>query len=301
MVPEGCLPEERYLVGLVGTGIATSLSPALHEREADHVGLRYLYQVIELEHAAASAVALGSVVAAARRLGFRGLNVTHPFKRSVLPYLDELAPEAAAVGAVNTAVFEADRAVGYNTDVFGFAQSFVRGLPGAAVGSVVVLGAGGAGAAVTAAMLDLGAGQVVIVDPDADRAGELVRSACYRFGADRAAAGRPDGLPHHLAHADGLINASPVGMTGHPGIPIDPELLEPHRWVADVVYRPLETQLLAEARRRNCRRLHGGGMAVFQAAAAFELFTGHKPNPERMLDHLASLVERSGDGSSVGA
>lgn len=301
MLPEGCLPDERYLVGLVGTGIATSLSPALHEREADHLGLRYLYQVIELDHAAASAEAVGSVLAAAWRLGFRGLNVTHPFKRSVLPYLDELAPEAASVGAVNTVVFEGDRAVGYNTDVLGFARSFVRGLPGAAIGSVVVLGAGGAGAAVTAAMLDLGAGRVVIVDPDSHRARELASSASGRFGAHRAAEATPDRLPEHLAHADGLINASPVGMTAYPGTPIDPELLEPNIWVADIVYRPLETQLLAEARSRNCRRLDGGGMVVFQAAAAFEVFTGRKPNPERMLDHLARLVGRSGDGRGVRA
>jgi shikimate dehydrogenase len=302
VLPErACLPGERYLVGLVGTGIATSLSPALHEREADHLGLRYLYQVIELENDAASAEAVGSVLTSARRLGFRGLNVTHPFKRSVLPYLDELAPEAATVGAVNAVVFEADRAVGYNTDVFGFAQSFVRGLPGAAIGLVVVLGAGGAGAAVTTAMLGLGAGRVVIVDPDSDRARELASSVCGRFGAHRAAEALPDRLPEHLAHADGLINASPVGMTAYPGIPIDPELLKPDIWVADVVYRPLETQLLAEARCRNCRRLDGGGMVVFQAAASFEIFTGRKPNLERMLDHLASLVGKSGDRRAVGA
>lgn len=289
--------DERYLAGLVGTGIATSLSPALHEREADHLGLRYVYQVIGLDDAAA----VGSVLAAARRLGFRGLNVTHPFKRSVLAYLDELAPEVAAVGAVNTAVFEADRAVGYNTDVFGFAQSFVRGLPDAAIESVTVLGAGGAGAAVTTAMLELGASRVVIVDPDADRASGLAGSVRDRFGVDRVVVGTPEGLPHHLAHADGLINASPVGMVGYPGIPIDPELLEPHMWVADVVYRPSETRLLAEARSRNCRVLDGGAMRVFQAATAFELFTGHKPNPERMLDHLLSLVGRSGGVGPAGA
>jgi shikimate dehydrogenase len=295
------LAEERYLVGLVGAAIATSHSPALHEREADHQGLRYLYQIIELDHVAAGAEAVGMVLAAARRLDFRGLNVTHPFKRSVLHYVDELSAEAAAVGAVNTVVFDGGRAVGHNTDVVGFEQSFVRGLPGAATGSVVVIGAGGAGAAVTIAMLELGAGRVVVVDPDVDSARRLVRSACARFGADRAAVGLPEEVPDEISVADGLINASPVGMTGYPGCPINPDFLHARTWVADIVYRPLETQLLTEARRRTCRTLDGGGMLVFQAAGAFELFTGLRPDADRMLDHLAALVRSNGDARAVHA
>src|SRR5438105_7288914 len=189
---------ERYLVGLVGAGIATSVSPALHEREADHLGLRYLYQLVDLDHLAVDADVVRSVLAGARRLGFRGLNVTHPCKRLVVPYLDELSPEAAAVGAVNTIVFDRGRAVGHNTDVFGFEQSFFRGLPGAGTEYVVILGAGGAGAAVATAMLDLGSDRVVIVDPDADRARVLWTSVRDRFGADRAAVGPPDGMAEQL-------------------------------------------------------------------------------------------------------
>jgi len=109
----------RYLVGLIGAGIGTSVSPALHEREADHLGLRYLYQLIDLDHLAVDVDVLGSVLAGAHRLGFRGLNVTHPCKRLVVPYLDDLSPEAAAVGAVNTIVFDAERAIGHNTDTVG--------------------------------------------------------------------------------------------------------------------------------------------------------------------------------------
>src|SRR5207237_2727132 len=128
------------------------------------------------------------------------------------------------------------------------------------------------------------------VDPDAERAMSLVESVCERFGADRAALGAQDAMSEHLRQADGLINASPVGMTGYPGSPIDPDLLRPHTWVADVVYRPLETELLAEARSRGCRGLDGGGMVVFQAAGAFEIFTGRRPNADRMLEHFGTLV-----------
>jgi shikimate dehydrogenase len=282
--------EERYLVGLVGAGIQGSLSPALHEREADRLGLRYVYQLVDLDHLASGPAALESVLDAARRLGFRGLNVTHPCKRAVLPFLDDLSAEAAAVGAVNTIVFDGGRAIGHNTDIFGFERSFRRGLAGAATGLVVQLGAGGAGAAVATAMLQLGAARVVVVDPDTDRARCLVESAGARFGRERVALGLPGQVGEHLGRAHGLINASPIGMTGHPGAPIDPRLLPPHLWVADIVYRPLETRLLAEARRRGCRTLDGGGMAVFQAVRAFEVFTGRAPDADRMLAHLGELA-----------
>src|SRR5215471_13995185 len=208
----GALEEDRHLVGLIGAGIATSLSPALHEREADHHGLRYLYQLIDLDHLGLGPDAVGPLLAGARRLGFRGLNVTHPCKQAVLPHLDELSAEAEAARAVNTIVFEDGRAVGHNTDTVGFERSFRRGLADAATGRVVLLGAGGAGAAVATALLRLGAAQVLVVDPDAGRAGCLVASAGARFGRDRLALGSPDRLAEHLRHADGLVNASPVGM-----------------------------------------------------------------------------------------
>src|SRR5689334_21696351 len=174
-------PQERYLVGLVGAGIATSVTPALHERAADRLGLRYLYQLLDLDRLALGADAIGSLLAGARRFGFRGLNVTHPCKQAVVRHLDDLSADAAAVQAVNTIVFEDGRAVGHNTDTFGFEQGFRRGLGDAGVGLVVLLGAGGAGAAVATAMLRLGAGRVVVVDPDAARARCLVESAGSRF------------------------------------------------------------------------------------------------------------------------
>jgi len=284
------LEDDRHLVGLIGAGIATSLSPALHEREADHHGLRYLYQLIDLDHLGLGPDAIGSLLAGARRLGFRGLNVTHPCKQVVLPHLDELSAEAEAARAVNTIVFEDGRAIGHNTDTVGFERSFRRGLADAATGRVVLLGAGGAGAAVATALLRLGAAEVVVVDPDADRAGCLVASAGARLGSDRLTVGSPDRLAEHLRDADGLVNASPVGMTGHPGTPVDPVLLPSRAWVADIVYRPLRTGLLAAARGRGCRTLDGGGMVVFQAAGAFEIFTGRAPDADRMLAHFEELA-----------
>ncbi|PXY29727.1 shikimate dehydrogenase [Prauserella flavalba] len=285
--------EGSYLVGLVGTGIGPSLSPALHEREADELGLRYLYRRLDLDVLGLKATAIGDLVAAAKLAGFDGLNVTHPCKQLVLAHLDELAPEAEALGAVNTVVFEGDRAIGHNTDSSGFARSVGLGLPDAALDDVVLLGAGGAGAAVAHALLTLGAGTIRIFDADPSRSGALADALRGRFGAERAEAGRldrGDGLAAALARADGLAHATPTGMAAHPGLPLPAELLRPGLWVADIVYRPLDTPLVTTARERGCRVLDGGKMAVFQAADAFRLFTGHEPDAGRMLRHFDALT-----------
>jgi shikimate dehydrogenase len=286
----------------VGTGIGPSLSPALHEREADALGLRYLYRLLDLDVLGRPANAVGEIVAAARLLGFDGLNITHPCKQLVLDHVDELTPDAAAIGAVNTVVFEGGHAVGHNTDWSGFASSLRRGLPQAKLDDVVLLGAGGAGAAAAHALLTLGAGVVHVLDLDATRSTALTGALRERFGDKRAFAGEIAELPQRLDQADGLVHATPIGMAQHPGTPVPPALLRPSLWVADLVYRPLETELVAAARAQGCRVLNGGGMAVFQAAAALELFTGVKPDVDRMLAHFHALcagAPRAGAGPGL--
>jgi shikimate dehydrogenase len=282
--------KDSYLVGLIGSGIGPSLSPALHEREADRQGLRYLYRLIDIDALGVPAEAVGDLVRAARDLGFDGLNITHPCKRLVIEHLDALDPQAEALGAVNTVVFEDGRAIGHNTDVTGFAASFARGLPDAPLERVVQLGAGGAGAAVAHAMLTLGAGHVTVTDALPERAVALAAGLNRRFGAGRSAAAAPDQLAALVADADGVVHATPTGMAAHPGLPFPAGLLHPGLWVAEVVYRPLETELLRAARAVGCATLDGGGMAVFQAADAFRLFTGREPGAPRMLADIAELA-----------
>ncbi|MGW0945521.1 shikimate dehydrogenase [Streptomyces sp. NPDC002623] len=282
--------KDSYLVGLIGSGIGPSLSPALHEQEADRQGLRYLYRLVDIDVLGVAPETVGDLVRAARDLGFDGLNITHPCKQLVIPHLDALSPQAEALGAVNTVVFEDGRAIGHNTDVTGFAASFARGLPDVPLERVVQLGAGGAGAAVAHATLTLGAGQVTVVDALPDRAADLAGSLNRHFGPGRATAATPDRLADLLAPADGIVHATPTGMAAHPGLPFPAELLRPDLWVAEVVYRPLETQLLRTARALGCATLDGGGMAVFQAADAFRLFTGREPDSTQMLAHFAALA-----------
>lgn len=286
-------PRRTYSAGLIGAGIGESLSPALHEREARRLGLDGEYRLFDLEELGRDAGEVGAIAREARDLGLAGVNVTHPCKQLVAPELDELSPEAAALNAVNTIVFDGERMVGHNTDTTGFQEAFLRGLPGVAIDQVVVLGAGGAGAAVAHAMLGLGAGVLAIADVDAVRAEELAGALQRRFGSERARAGDPGGLENWLRTSDGLVHATPTGMPSYPGTAVPAELLHPGLWVADVVYVPVETRLLADARARGCRTLSGAGMVALQAADAMELFAKVRPDRERMLAHVAELVADS--------
>ncbi|MGH3642960.1 MAG: shikimate dehydrogenase [Mycobacterium sp.] len=279
-----------FLVGLVGTGVGPSLTPALHMAEGRAHGLDYVYRPIDLHDIGVAPERIGEVLTWARALGFNALNVTHPCKRLVIPHLDTVDDAAAALGAVNTVVFDGARTVGYNTDAPGFATGFAEGLPGAATGNVVLLGAGGAGAAVGHALLELGADHLTVVDLDVDRATALAGELAVRHPEARVDTSSFDKLAVLLPHADGVVHCTPTGMAEHPGMPFDEGLLHPALWVADIVYRPLDTALLTAARRVGCRTLDGGHMAVHQATTAFQLITGVVPDAARMSRHFRSLV-----------
>jgi len=279
-----------YLVGLVGTGVGPSLTPALHMAEGRAQGLDYLYRTIDLNEVGIAPERIGEVLEWARALGYSALNVTHPCKRLVMAHLDDIDDVAAELGAVNTVIFDGPRTIGYNTDTTGFALGFREGLPGAATDNVVLLGAGGAGAAVGDALLRLGADHLTVVDVDVERATTLARELSGRRPEARVAASSPDKLPVLLPASDGVVHCTPTGMAAHPGLPLDAELLHPGLWVADIVYRPLDTELLSAALQAGCRVCDGGHMAVHQATEAFELITGITPDAERMSRHFRRLV-----------
>ncbi|NWF11492.1 shikimate dehydrogenase [Pseudomonas sp. 2822-15] len=277
----------RILAGLIGAGIQASRTPALHEQEGDAQGLRYLYQLIDLEALQLNINALPDLLDAAELMHFTGLNITYPCKQAVLALLDELSDEARGIGAVNTVVFKDGKRIGHNTDCLGFAEGFRRNLHDVARERVVQMGAGGAGAAVAHALLAQGVQHLSIFDVDMTRARDLVDNLAQRFGAGRAQVGNQ--LENAMAEADGLVNTTPMGMAKLPGTPVPPALLRAELWVAEIVYFPLETELLRDARALGCRTLDGGNMAVFQAVKAFELFSGEAPDAQRMLAHFQSM------------
>jgi shikimate dehydrogenase len=277
----------HLLLGLVGAGIQLSRTPAMHEAEGAAQGFLALYRLIDLDVLGLGSEALPELLTAAERMGFAGLNITYPCKQAVIPHLDELSDAARALGAVNTVVFRDGKRIGHNTDAPGWAEGFRRLLPDAPMQRVVQIGTGGAGAAVAHAALELGTGTLTLFDQDQARAEALAASLCGRFGAGRAVAGTD--LAAAVGAADGLINATPMGTAKHPGMPLPAALLRPEMWVSDVVYFPLETELLRTARALGCRVAHGGGMAVYQAVEAFRHFTGRSPDAARMTETFLSF------------
>jgi shikimate dehydrogenase len=291
---------ESHLVGLIGSGITASLSPALHETEARHHGLHYLYRAIDLDVIGRPAEDVGELLAAGRDLGFTAFNITHPCKQLVLAHLDEIAPDAATLKAVNTVLVRDGRFIGHNTDQSGFASGLATELPDAPKDSVVQLGTGGAGSAVAAALLSQGVQHLHLFDVDPGRATERARAMSALFPDRRIAAASVQDLPGLVRAADGIVNATPVGMHHHPGTPIDTGLLDGTQWVAEVIYLPVDTELIVAARAAGCRVLDGGHMAVGQAVDAFRLITGVEPDRARMRAHfLATLRARQGADARV--
>ncbi|MDF1727451.1 MAG: shikimate dehydrogenase [Sulfitobacter sp.] len=271
---------ETLRMGLVGRGIGLSRTPAMHEAEAAAQGLSCTYELLDTDAGAEGP--LPDILDRAEEAGFAGLNVTFPYKQTVIPHLHQLSDAARRIGAVNTVIFRNGRRFGHNTDYWGFTQSLRQGLPEAAMGSVLLIGAGGAGAALAHALVDLRVQGLLIADTRDGAARDLARAV------GQGAAEATD-LATAISRVDGIVNATPVGMAKLPGVPFDPALLSPRHWVADIVYFPLETALLRAARERGCRTISGEGMAVFQAVRAFELFTGRPASAERMRDTFRRL------------
>lgn len=283
---------ESYLVGLIGDGVTPSLTPPMHEAEADAQGLRYLYRPVDLSAIGRPGTDVGELLRAGRDLGFNAFNVTHPCKQEVLRHLDTVSADAERLGAVNTVLVRGGRFHGENTDFSGFAGALRGGLPDAELGRVVQLGAGGAGAAVAYALLASGVRHLTLIDVDADRTLERSDALAALFPDRTVQAHSPDAIAAELAAADGFVHATPVGMHQHPGMPVDAALLQARHWVAEVVYRPVDTELVRAARDIGCRVLDGGHMAVGQAVDAFRLITGREPDAGRMRAHFLDLLAK---------
>tara|TARA_R110000772_G_scaffold157669_2_gene268828 strand:- start:311 stop:1150 length:840 start_codon:yes stop_codon:yes gene_type:complete len=272
------------LLGLIGKNILASKSPLLHQSEAAAQGFQLIYKLYDFAVTGESTEDLEEYLRAAEVLGFSGFNITHPFKQAIIPFLDELSDEARMIHAVNTVIFRDNKRIGHNTDYSGFIDAFADELGAVPLNKVVQLGAGGAGSAIAAAMLKLGTGHLYIHDKDMHRAHALADNLNQLFGADKVSAVADSETL--IQTADGLINTTPVGMSDFPGMPVSPDLLRSELWLADIIYFPPETELLSNARAAGCLTMNGERMAVYQAARAFELFTGLAADRDRMLCNL---------------
>jgi len=288
-----------YLMGLIGEGVRPSLTPPMHEREATAHGLRFVYRPIDLSELELPATAVGELLTAGTKLGFNAFNVTHPCKQVVLEHLDAIDPAAQRLGACNTVLIDNGKLIGYNTDRSGFASALALELPDADLTDVVLLGAGGAGSAVADALVGAGVQRLSIIDPQPQRVTALadqLQQAKPAGSAVEIRIGDPAQGQQWIPQATGLVNASPIGMFSHPGLPVDASVLHAGLWVADIVYRPAITELIEHAAALGCAVMPGKAMAVGQAADTFELVTGLVPDRTRMYDHLNELVDLEQQG-----
>lgn len=284
---------------LIGQGIGASLTPEMHEAEARAQGFNYRYERFDTTQTPYSMIPLEDLIAMAEQEGYAGLNITHPYKTRAAYLMDDLSRTAKELGAINTVVFKKGKRIGYNTDYTGFGAAFRQAFNSVEDGNVLLLGAGGAGLAVALALLDHPVAKLTVFDRRLEQAFAL---------ANALAISRPDAQVSVLStihevdssELDGVVNATPMGMADYPGMAINPSFLTPSQWVFDIVYFPLETELLHRAKKRGCHVISGAGMAIHQAAAAFSHITGKSADPERMAMFFET-VSRANQMQNAGA
>lgn len=258
---------KRVLLGLIGSPIAHSATPAAQEAAARAAGIEAHYHLIDV--AGAGRADLAAMLDGIRRLGFSGINVTFPYKEAVVPLLDGMSEQAAAMGAVNTIVVEDGRLIGHNTDASGFATAYRRLGRQDDDKPVAIIGAGGVGKAIAFALAGCGVSRLRLYDTDRSRT-EAIAAA---LGA-RAQTIIADSAEAAAEGAAGIVNGTPIGMLPDRGIPIEASAIHASQWVADAVYHPLWTPLLKAAQKAGATVMTGRELAIHQGVDAFRLFTG---------------------------
>jgi shikimate dehydrogenase len=281
-------PREPGLLGIIGNPVRSSLSPAMHQAALRRLGLDARYQAFEI-----SPAQVRDVLRALAPLGFWGINVTIPYKETVLRYLDEIDAEAAAIGAVNTVAVRSGRTIGHNTDAEGFRLALeIEGRTDLRGAGVLLVGAGGAARAVSHACAARGCGRLLIANRAVGRARALVRALKARFPrADIApiVAGGP-GWARQVGSCAVVVNTTPLG--GRPGdpLPVPPDALGRGQTVMDIVYRPRRTPLLEAAAAAGARTVDGLQMLLHQGALAFTIWTGREAPLAAMRRALAAAA-----------
>ena len=281
LIPIGLDPDTEVAAGVIGYPVRHSLSPVICQAAFDELGLNWIYAAFEVAPGEAS-----QALDAMRSRGMAGLSVTMPHKADVAAAVDELSPAAAALGVVNCVGRDGDRLIGHNTDGAGFCDALRADGVEVADIACAVLGAGGAARAVVAELARRGAAEVAVIARRPDRAA----SAAELAGPAGTVGGPGDVGQYRL-----VVNATPVGMAeteGAGNLPLDPDLIHPAQHVAELVYNPLQTPLLAECQRRGVPASTGVGMLVHQAAHAVRIWTGAEPPVDAMTAAATAALAR---------
>ncbi|TGG93396.1 shikimate dehydrogenase [Natronospirillum operosum] len=272
-------------LALIGEGIAQSQSPDLHRRLGGKVGLEVQYDLVD---------ALGqtdfhfaSAVNGLRAAGYRGTNVTYPFKELACHLADQRSAGVDRVGTANTLLFDGGRVLADNTDYSGFISAYRHQLGNRPAGEVLLIGAGGVGRAIACALGELGVKRVHVMERDPVRSSLLCRDLQQmNIQADSVSAAAAKA---RLGDWQGIVNCTPVGHVNHPGCPIPTDDLQAHHWVFDAVYIPAQTRLLAAAEARGSTLLTGVELFIFQGVDAFRRFAADQVDASDIDVHVMSL------------
>lgn len=266
----------KKLYGVIGDPIGHSMSPDMHNDAFQALGIQAHYQPFHVMEAD-----LPKAVEGMKALGISGFNVTVPHKTAVMPLLDEVDPLAQAIGAVNTVVREQNRFIGYNTDGEGFLAGLMAEYDGDVLSKrILLVGAGGSARAIYYTLSQKGAQKIDIANRTAARAEELKKRCPYPV---ETVVLTMEEASKQLANYDIIIQTTSIGMSPHAeSMPLSLDHIRSDAFVADIIYNPIETVLMKEARARGASAQNGAKMLSFQGALAFEKWTGTMPDPSRM-------------------
>ena len=268
-------------LGLIGDNISRSRSPLLHRLAGDQNNIAVTYDRLVPKDRNET---FQQTLAYCQTGGYRGINVTYPYKERVMPALRIDDPLVRAIGAANTVVFEGDAAVGHNTDYSGFVAAYQRVRQDVKPGPVLMIGAGGVGRAVAFGLAKLGAAELRLVDRDTAKAQALAKALNpiapdMQISISDDASGAADG-------AEGLINCTPVGMVGYDGTPLPSTAMANAKWAFDAVYTPVNTQFLNDAAAQGLTVISGWELFFFQGVHAWRIFSGQTVDETRLRDDL---------------
>jgi shikimate dehydrogenase len=279
-------PPQPIRLGLIGDNIKRSKSPLLHTLAGRLCGLDVRYDMLIPAELGQS---FDDVFEQCRLSGYRGINITYPYKEQAVTRLRIDDPLVAAIGACNTVLFEAGGPLGFNTDYSGFAAAFRAAFPGSQPGIAAIVGAGGVGKAIGFALADLGAGALRLFDRDRSKAETLAKS--LGSAAPAMSVSIAETIEAAVIGADGLVNCTPLGMVGQPGTAIPKALIGSQRWAFDAVYTPVDTQFLTDARASGLTTISGYELFFHQGVDAFRIFTGRAADPAAL---RAQLLQAGG-------
>lgn len=276
----------NFVLGLIGDHILSSKAPMLHRLASRLSGTSVRYDLLIPR---VESLDFEGLLERCAREGYRGVNVTYPYKETAVSLVTIEDPLVRAMGAVNTVVFEAGGPKGFNTDHSGFGMAYRHVFHGQPAGNTCIIGTGGAGRAVAFALLRLGVGKIRLFDTQHDRASAV--AAALRAYAPQVWVEVVDTVEAAVHGMDGIVNCSPVGMDGHGGTPVPADLLHGATWAFDAVYTPMATQFSRDAKAAGLEFMSGHELFLYQGVAAFEIFCG-RPVDEQVLRAVLLAADR---------